>query len=259
MNEKLYDRIGRSYDATRRADPFLADQFFRHLNLKAGEALLDVACGTGNYALALAKRGLKVTGVDIAVTMLREARRKGPSIEWIEADAARLPFDKGQFRAASCMLALHHFSRLDDVMSEVHRVTRGGPFVIFSSLPEQTEAYWLREYFPSMITSSAQCLPSKERIYAALNKAGYEEIHYFPYLVRDDLQDFFLYAGKERPRLYLDAEVRAGISSFSALAHADEVEAGLQRLEQDIASGAINAVRRSCASEAGDYVFIVAR
>src|SRR5215468_406634 len=62
---------------------------------------LDVGCGTGFLCLELAARGHRVTGVDLALAMLAEARRKaaerGVPIRLEEADAEALPFPRGAF------------------------------------------------------------------------------------------------------------------------------------------------------------------
>ncbi len=81
---------------------FLLDE----LKLPPGSRILDMGCGTGRHAVELARRGYKVTGVDISSQMLAEgekaAREAGVSIEWVHTDATR--FTSGeQFDAALCL------------------------------------------------------------------------------------------------------------------------------------------------------------
>ena len=52
----------------------------------APSSVLDAGCGTGRVAIELARRGVEVVGVDVDPAMLSVARRKGPAIEWVEAD-----------------------------------------------------------------------------------------------------------------------------------------------------------------------------
>src|SRR4051794_26377607 len=64
-----------------------------------GDRMLDVACGTGNAALAAtaARNGAHVTGVDIEPKLLDIARGRAPEAEFLEGDAARLPFGDDEF------------------------------------------------------------------------------------------------------------------------------------------------------------------
>ena len=52
--------------------------------------VLDAGCGTGRVAIELSRRGLEVVGVDTDPSMLDEARRKAPTLAWVEADLSRL-------------------------------------------------------------------------------------------------------------------------------------------------------------------------
>jgi SAM-dependent methyltransferase len=74
--------------------------------LPVGSAILDMGCGTGRHAVALARRGYRVTGVDIATGMLAQARAAadaaGVTVEWIAADATRFSSPR-RFAAALCL------------------------------------------------------------------------------------------------------------------------------------------------------------
>jgi SAM-dependent methyltransferase len=72
--------------------PFLMDV----LELRPGMRALDVGCGPGRHAHALAKRGIEVVGIDISAAFLAAAG----SGTWVRADARRLPFSPGTFDAA---------------------------------------------------------------------------------------------------------------------------------------------------------------
>src|SRR3990170_3077741 len=77
-----------------------------------GGALLDVACGTGVVARAAAEAGCgRVVGLDIAAGML--ARASGEGVEWVEGDAAALPFDDASFDAVTCGFGLGDPARLE--------------------------------------------------------------------------------------------------------------------------------------------------
>ena len=82
------------------------DFLIEELGLAAGASVLDVGCGTGRHAIELAKRGYRVTGVDLSAGMLAEAKNKakaaGVSVNWIHSDAACFSLD-GQFDVAICL------------------------------------------------------------------------------------------------------------------------------------------------------------
>lgn len=77
-------------------------------------------------------------------------------------------------------------------------------------------------------------------------------------MVQPNLQDFFLYSGKYTPEIYLNEEVRRGISSFAHLARKEEIENGLQRLRSDIETGIFHERTSKYDSRGGDYLFVVA-
>lgn len=255
--DPLYDVIGSGYDTTRRADPFITETLARELKLGDGD-YLDLACGTGNYTVALAARGGRWSGVDQSATMIEAARGKSASVRWELGDVEQLPFEDRSFSGASCVLAIHHFRSLDAAFAETARVLGDGRFVLFTSAPEQTERYWLRHYFPRAVAASAAQMPSLDAVASALERASFRTVSVIPYDVQPDLQDFFLYSGKYRPEIYLDPHIRRGISAFATLADPAEIRDGCARLKSDIESGGITEVMEEHRGDAGDYCFVVA-
>jgi ubiquinone/menaquinone biosynthesis C-methylase UbiE len=99
----------------------------------AGESALDVACGQGVFCRALAQRGLEVTGVDAAESLIQAGRSHGPaSIHYHVADARDLSFvPPSHFAAASCLLAIQNIQDIGPVFAGVARVLKPtGRFVI---------------------------------------------------------------------------------------------------------------------------------
>jgi ubiquinone/menaquinone biosynthesis C-methylase UbiE len=255
----LYDRIGSGYDGTRCADPRIVARLAALLGHVAGGRALDLACGTGNYTAALAARGGRWTGVDASERMLGAARGRSPEIDWRRAEAGALPFPDTTFDGALCTLAVHHFPDRTAAFREVRRVLDGGPFVLFVCDVERTRRFWLREYFPRMFARIEAKEPSEAEMVRELETAGFRELDAEPWFVPTDLTDHVLYCGKERPELYFDPAIRAGISSFADLSDEDEVESGLERLRADIESGHIDEVMAASPTPAGDYLFMRAQ
>ena len=117
----VYDRIGAGYDRTRRADSYITERIAGHLSLQENGMYLDVACGTGNYTVALADLGGNWLGIDVSDRMLQRARTKSHNVRLALAQGENLPFANDTFSGAVCTLALHHFDRLEPVFSEIHR------------------------------------------------------------------------------------------------------------------------------------------
>jgi ubiquinone/menaquinone biosynthesis C-methylase UbiE len=256
--QPLYDQIGSTYGGTRRADPAITHELFRLLNDGINSRFLDLACGTGNYTCALAALSGNWHGTDISEVMLKQAVEKNPSIEWKVSSAESLPYQDGLFDGIVCSLAIHHFSELGRPFREVWRVLNNGRFVIFTAFPEQMQSYWLCHYFPEMMRRSCQKMPSRQSVTAALELAGFGIEQVIPFFVTNQLQDLFLYSGKERPEFYLDPATRANISSFASLCSAEELQQGILALRADIETGRFREVSQQYQSTLGDYAFIVA-
>ena len=99
-----------------------------------GQAVLDVACGTGVVARTAADRmggRGRVVGLDLNEGMLAVAGRLRPDIEWRQGDAAELPFEAGSFDAVLCQAALMFFPDRAGALREMARVaTPGGTLAV---------------------------------------------------------------------------------------------------------------------------------
>lgn len=252
-----YDKIGVGYNETRKADPFLTQRLTSLLSPSPKGVYLDIGCGTGNYTRAIAGSEFTFIGVEPSIEMLDKARATESQIKWQLGTAEKTELESESVDGILATFTLHHWTDLNKGFAEMHRVLRPGGFiVILTSAPEQTAGYWLAEYFPNMIADSVEWLPSLTHILEAAEGAGFGTYETEIYNVKPDLQDLFLYAGKHNPALYLRPEVRKGISSFSVLSNAVEVEEGLKRLESDIETGRIEQVMTSYEHDKGDYLFV---
>ena len=94
----------------------------------SGLRILDVGTGTGRAAIALARRGARVTGVDASMEMLAVARRRaaesGADVVFETGDAHRLPFGDRAFDAVTCLRVLMHTPGWRQSLGELCRVAR---------------------------------------------------------------------------------------------------------------------------------------
>lgn len=144
----MFAGIAGRYDLLNRIISGGRDQAWRRLavrlaNLKGGERVLDVCCGTGDLALLFAAAQPSpgsVAGCDFTPPMLALARGKaqalGLALPWVAADALRLPFAPESFDVISVGYGVRNFEDLDAGLRELLRVLRpGGRLVVLECTP----------------------------------------------------------------------------------------------------------------------------
>ena len=216
----LYDRIGRSYVATRTEDPRIAAVI--HAALGDARTVLNVGGGAGAYE----PRDRDVTAVEPSAVM--RAQRPPDAAPCIDARAEALPFGDGSFDATMAVLSDHHWEDRLAGLRELRRVGRRA--VVFQWDPAFSDAFWLtRDYLPSF--------PGTQCISLAETEAALAATRSVPVPIPHDCRDGFLMAYWRRPEAYLDPEVRVNISVFALLPPA-EVDAMVATLRADLESGA---------------------
>ncbi len=109
-------------------------------DLREGEAVLDVGCGTGaatRFAAEKAGSSGRVVGVDVNAGMIDVAQSmppaQGPAIEWIEKSAYELPFTDVEFDVVLCAQTLQFLEDRPRALAEMYRVLKPGGRVVVSS------------------------------------------------------------------------------------------------------------------------------
>ncbi len=126
--DAMFDAIAPGYDVTNRVISLGLDVGWRRrtvlsLGLPPESVVLDLACGTGDLCLELARHGLHAVGVDRSAGMLAAAQTRSPLIR---GDALTLPFPAGALDGLVCGFALRNFAALPPVLAECARVLRTG-------------------------------------------------------------------------------------------------------------------------------------
>lgn len=116
-------------------------EFFERLNIPSGTRLLDVACGAGQLTLPAARKGIRVTAIDLAANLVEQARAKaaaeGLQVQVDQGDAESLPYPDASFDVALSLIGSMFAPRPDLVASEMLRVTRpGGRIIMGNWTPE---------------------------------------------------------------------------------------------------------------------------
>jgi SAM-dependent methyltransferase len=219
QRDALYDRIGRSYVATRGEDPRIAAAI--HAELGDARTVLNVGAGSGSYE----PRDREVTAVEPSAVM--RAQRPPEAAPCIDARAEALPFADRSFDATMAVLSDHHWEDRLGGLRELRRVGRRA--VVFQWGPSFADAFWLaRDYLPSF--------PDPQSVSLAETEAALGATRAVPVPIPHNCRDGFLMAYWRRPHAYLDPAVRANISVFSLLPRA-EVAAMVAALTADLESG----------------------
>lgn len=142
---QMFDRIVPRYDLMNRLMTFGMDRRWRSLAVRSALAVnprraLDVATGTGDFAIALAEAGVpEIVGLDLSAGMIAAAREKCaayPQITLIQGDAMALPFATGEFDSLTVGFGLRNMPDYQQALNEMVRVIRpGGRVVILEMTP----------------------------------------------------------------------------------------------------------------------------
>jgi SAM-dependent methyltransferase len=218
-----YDRIGRTYTRTRGTDPRIAAMIWEALG--DARTVVNVGAGTGSYE----PPDREVTAVEPSEVMI--AQRPPDAAPAVQASAEALPFADASFDAAMAVLTLHHWTDWRRGMQELRRVA--GRAVVLSWDPAFAGRLWISaEYFPELIDEDVRLFPSLADQAGELRATRVTAVP-----VPHDCRDGFYGAHWRHPEAYLDPDVRAGISTMAKRAP-EELAPGLQRLEEDLRSGA---------------------
>ncbi len=130
--QKLVWSLGDYREIARQAEP-TAVAMVEACGVGPRMQVLDVAAGTGNVAVAAARRGARVVASDLTPKMLQWGRERSAAedlaIEWVEADAEDLPFDDGRFDVVVSTFGAMFAPRPQVVAAELFRVVRSGGVV----------------------------------------------------------------------------------------------------------------------------------
>lgn len=148
--QAMFAAIAPRYDLLNRVLSLGIDQVWRSIAAhealaKAPARVLDIATGTGDFALMLKRAApyAAVTGSDFVPEMLELARAKGQraglSVTWVEGDALKLPYADGSFEAVTCTFGFRNFSNYRQGLREMHRVLADGGRLVILDFPPPSD------------------------------------------------------------------------------------------------------------------------
>ncbi len=210
--EEMFDNISPKYDFLNHLLSANIDKVWRKKAVKKLAAhqhkkILDIATGTGDFAVALTKLGdVHITGIDISEGMIEVGRKKierkklTKLIELKKADSENLPFNENQFDAATVGFGVRNFEHLEKGLAEILRVLKpGGKFMILEfSKPQkapfkQLYYFYFTKILPligrlvsrdsnayTYLPESVNEFPDGERFLTILADVGFEKNKCFP-------------------------------------------------------------------------------
>lgn len=132
-----YNTIGKAYNVTRKADPYLLKRLYFHLNPTKSGMYLEIGCGSGNYTSKLHQLGVSIIGIDPSIEMLQKARNNNSNIEYQLGKAEKIKLPDSSMDGVVAFLTIHHWTSLELGFQEIGRVLKpGGRLVTFHSTPE---------------------------------------------------------------------------------------------------------------------------
>jgi SAM-dependent methyltransferase len=118
-----------------------AAQLVKRAGVRAGQRVLDIACGTGVVAVTAARLGARVTGVDLTPELLDHARENARiaqvEIDWLEGDVENLPFGDAAFDVVLSQFGHMMAPRPEIAIGQMVRVLRPGGTIAFSTWPPE--------------------------------------------------------------------------------------------------------------------------
>jgi demethylmenaquinone methyltransferase/2-methoxy-6-polyprenyl-1,4-benzoquinol methylase len=155
----LFAAIARRYDLLNDLQSFGLHRLWKRrvaalAAVKAGDRALDLCCGTGDIAFALAAQGAEVTGLDfsekmleVAQTRLQHRQSKVGSLKFMQGDAEHLPFPDNSFDVVTVGYGLRNLSHWETGVDEMVRVAKPGARIISLDFGKPANPLWRAMYF----------------------------------------------------------------------------------------------------------------
>ena len=127
----MFDEVAPTYDLTNDLLSLGQTRRWRKkvkqaVNPQSGQSILDLAAGTGSSSAEFVAPGVRVVASDFSEGMLEVGRKRHPELEFVFADATKLPFKNEEFHATTISFGLRNVVDVPLALSEMYRVTKPG-------------------------------------------------------------------------------------------------------------------------------------
>jgi demethylmenaquinone methyltransferase/2-methoxy-6-polyprenyl-1,4-benzoquinol methylase len=198
----MFDEVAPTYDLTNALLSFGQDRSWRKkvakaVDPRAGQAVLDLAAGTGASSAAFALTGVRVVAGDFSEGMLAVGRKRHPELEFVFADATKLPFKTAEFDATTISFGLRNVVDVETALAELFRVTKPGGRIVICEFSKPVGLlrpfynFYLKTLLPglsglfsktpeaySYLAESILAWPNQSQLAAKVEAAGFERVSY---------------------------------------------------------------------------------
>jgi demethylmenaquinone methyltransferase/2-methoxy-6-polyprenyl-1,4-benzoquinol methylase len=199
----MFDEVAPTYDITNDLLSLGQTRRWRKkvkqaLDPQSGQSILDLAAGTGSSSVEFVGPGIRVVASDFSEGMLAVGRKRHPNLEFVFADATKLPFKNEEFHATTISFGLRNVVDVPQALKEMYRVTKpGGRAVVCEFSKVQNKfvrpiyEFYLNRLLPAVsgwssktpeaykyLSESINAWPDQDQLAVKLAEAGYDNISY---------------------------------------------------------------------------------
>ncbi len=155
----LFAAIARRYDLLNDLQSFGLHRLWKSrvvelAKVQSGDRALDLCCGTGDIALALARKGAETTGLDfsekmleVAATRQRNFKSQISNLKFIQGDAQQIPFPENSFDIVTVGYGLRNLASWERGLEEMLRVAKPGARLVVLEFGKPENLLWRKIYF----------------------------------------------------------------------------------------------------------------
>ncbi|MEY4434088.1 MAG: hypothetical protein RIR16_128 [Actinomycetota bacterium] len=197
----MFDDVAPTYDLTNDLLSFGQSRIWRHsvkraVAPKSGHSILDLAAGTGSSSIVFTGPNIRVVASDFSKGMLEVGKKRHPQLEFVFADATKLPFAAEEFDAVTISFGLRNVVDVEAALAQMFRVLKPGGRVVICEFSKVTNPlirglynFYLSKFLPKFsslasktpeaydyLAESILAWPDQPSLAKKIEVAGFEQV-----------------------------------------------------------------------------------